>query len=324
LIKINTNLALPACVLTGNFVFYQFMPLGSKAGELAALFTAFFWTFSALSFESASKRVGSMPVNLLRLLIGFIFLSAFCWISRGRFLPVDASSHAWLWLSLSGLIGFAFGDLFLFRAFVVLGSRISMLMMALVPPLTALLGHLVLGEFLTLKSWTGMMLTIGGIAIVVLKRNAGERQIRISHPISGLGYAFGGAVGQAVGLIFSKIGMGRYNAFASSQIRVLAGIAGFTALFFLRDSWPRVFSAFRDKKAIFQLSIGAFFGPFLGVSFSLLAVKNTTAGVASTIMAIVPVLIIPPAVIFFKEKVNAREILGAVIAVIGVGILFLS
>jgi drug/metabolite transporter (DMT)-like permease len=299
------------------------MTLESKTGELAALLTAFFWTLSALSFESASKRVGSMPVNLLRLIVGFVFLSVFCWLSRGKILPLDATSHAWFWLSLSGLIGFAFGDLFLFKAFVVLGSRISMLMMALVPPLTALLGWLVMKETLTLINGMGMSLTIGGIALVVLKRDAVENQIRISRPARGLGYAFGGAVGQAVGLIFSKIGMGHYNAFASSQIRILAGIAGFSALFFLRSSWPRVFTALNDKKAVTQLSIGAFFGPFLGVSFSLLAVKNTTAGVASTIMAIVPVLIIPPAVIFLKEKVNTKEIIGAGIAVIGVGILFL-
>ncbi len=300
------------------------MPLGSKTGELAALLTAFFWTFSALSFESASKRVGSMPVNLLRLFVGFVFLSTFCWIVRGRVLPFDASPHSWFWLSLSGLIGFAFGDLFLFKAFVVLGSRISMLMMALVPPLTAGLGWLFMKETMTWVGGMGMVLTVGGIALVILKRGAAEKPIQIVHSLSGLGYAFGGAVGQSAGLILSKIGMGQYNAFASSQIRILAGMAGFTALFFLRSSWPRIFSALRDKKAVAQLSIGAFFGPFLGVSFSLLAIKNTTAGIASTIMAIVPVLIIPPAVLFFGEKVNSREILGAIIAVLGVGILFLG
>jgi drug/metabolite transporter (DMT)-like permease len=300
------------------------MPLGSKTGELAALFTAFFWTFSALSFESASKRVGSMPVNLLRLFVGFAFLSTFCWIVRGRVLPLDASPHSWFWLSMSGLIGFAFGDLFLFKAFVVLGSRISMLMMALVPPLTAGLGWLFMKETLTWAGGMGMVLTVGGIALVILKRGAKEKQIQITHSLRGLGYAFGGAVGQSVGLILSKIGMGQYNAFASSQIRILAGMAGFTALFFLRSSWPRIFSALRDKKALAQLSIGAFFGPFLGVSFSLIAVKNTTAGIASTIMAIVPVLIIPPAVLFLDEKVNSKEILGAMIAVLGVGILFLA
>lgn len=299
------------------------MILSSKLGELAALLTALFWTISALSFESASKRIGSLPVNLLRLALGFLFLGVFCWISRGMFLPLDAPPRAWFWLSLSGFIGFAFGDLFLFKAFVVIGSRISMLIMALVPPMTALLGWLVMGERLTLKSLIGMGLTIAGISFVVLKHAPTEKRIRISHPLKGTAYALGGAVGQAVGLIFSKMGMNQYDAFASSQIRVMAGIIGFTFLFSVNKSWPRVGMAFQDKKALSQLSLGSFFGPFLGVSFSLIAVKNTSAGIASTIMAIVPILIIPPAVVFLKDKVAFKEILGALIAVTGVAILFL-
>jgi drug/metabolite transporter (DMT)-like permease len=71
------------------------------------------------------------------------------------------------------------------------------------------------------------------------------------------------------------------------------------------------------------MSLGSLFGPFLGVSFSLLAVKHTATGIAATIMAIVPVLIIAPSVALFKEKVTLREIVGALVAVAGVAVLFL-
>jgi drug/metabolite transporter (DMT)-like permease len=297
--------------------------IASKLGEIAALLTAVFWTASALAFESASRRIGSLTVNLLRLILGFLFLSAFCFFQRGMGLPLDAPPKAWLWLSLSGVVGFSIGDLFLFRAFVVLGSRISMLIMALVPPLTALLGWAVLGETLSPTSFIGMALTLGGIALVVLERAIDEKQIRLSHPAAGIGYALGGAAGQAVGLIFSKMGMEAYDPFPASQIRILAGIAGFAVLFVLIRGWGRLPAALKDRRALFHTSIGSFFGPFLGVSFSLMAVKHTAAGIASTIMAIVPVLIIPPAVIFMKEKVNAKEVFGAAIAVAGVAVLFL-
>jgi drug/metabolite transporter (DMT)-like permease len=70
-------------------------------------------------------------------------------------------------------------------------------------------------------------------------------------------------------------------------------------------------------------SIGAIFGPFLGVSFSLLAVQQTATGIASTIMSIVPVLIIPPAVLVLHERVSARALIGAIAAVAGVALLFL-
>jgi drug/metabolite transporter (DMT)-like permease len=71
------------------------------------------------------------------------------------------------------------------------------------------------------------------------------------------------------------------------------------------------------------LSLGAFFGPFLGVSFSLIAVKYTSTGIASTIMALVPVFIIVPSVLLNNEKVAISEILGAMVSVGGVGLFFI-
>ncbi|HDP68985.1 MAG TPA: DMT family transporter [Candidatus Marinimicrobia bacterium] len=297
--------------------------LKSNLGELAALATAVCWTFTSLSFESAGKKVGSLAVNYIRLYIGLLFLCLFTYFTRGYLLPVDAGSHNWIWLSLSGVIGFTIGDLLLFQAFVVVGARISMLIMSLVPPITALIGFLFLGEVLTLPEIGAMFVTVLGISLVVLERGARNGVMKFKHPLSGLLFAFGGAVGQAMGLIFSKHGMGDYNAFAATQIRVIAGIFGFTLLFFLTKRWQKVFSALRNHSAMRRITLGSFFGPFLGVSMSLIAVQYTLTGIASTIMAIVPILIIPPAIIYFKEKVTAKEFFGAVIAVAGVAFYFI-
>lgn len=296
----------------------------SHIGELAALLTAIFWTITAISFEKASKHVGSMAVNWIRMVLGVLFLSFYTWIVRGLFIPIDAGAEAWLWLTLSGLIGFTFGDLCLLEAFVLIGSRISMLIMALVPPLTALSSWIILGEVLSVQDLIGMGLTIGGIALVVLERPAGENRVQLSYPLMGILLAFGGAVGQAAGLVLSKYGMGDYDAFAATQIRCYAGIAGLTMLYFPLRVWGKVGKALKHRSGMTHTGIGAFFGPFLGVAFSLLAVQKTLAGVASTIMAIVPVLIIPPAILFLKERVTSKEILGAVIAVGGVALLLLS
>jgi drug/metabolite transporter (DMT)-like permease len=293
------------------------------SGEFAALAVAVFWTITALAFESASKKVGSLPVNWIRLVIGFVFLTVFTGLHRGMFLPLDAGRHAWIWLSLSGFVGFVLGDLFLFRSFVLIGSRISMLIMALSPPITAVLGWIVLGERLSALSFTGMTLTLAGIALVVIDRPSGEKPIRLAHPVAGVLFAFGGAAGQAAGLVLSKIGMRDYSPFAATQIRIITGILGFAALLTVRGSWGRTFFALRHPRAMALMTTGAFFGPFLGVSFSLFSVQHTAAGIASTIMATVPVLIIPPAVIFMKEKITIREVTGALIAIGGVALLFL-
>jgi drug/metabolite transporter (DMT)-like permease len=292
-------------------------------GELFALITAVCWTFTALSFESAGKRVGSLAVNLIRLCLGLGIMVLFNWARRGLPLPLDATPHAWLWLILSGLVGFSFGDLLLFEAFVRLGARTSMLIMSSVPPLTALLGWIFLGEILSALSLLGMAVTLLGIALVVLERPSKEAFFTTTKPLLGLLCAAGGALGQAGGLILSKYGMGSYDAFSATQIRQIAGIAGFVVLFFFLRVWPQVFQALRNGKAMAATSTGAFFGPFLGVSFSLLAIQNAKTGIASTIMALTPVLIIAPAVLVFKEKITAKEILGALVALAGVAILFL-
>jgi drug/metabolite transporter (DMT)-like permease len=162
---------------------------------------------------------------------------------------------------------------------------------------------------------------------VVFARNRGKisssGKIIIAHPVKGILLAFGGAVGQGVGLVFSKIGMQRYSPFASTQIRVIAGVIGFAILFTIIKRWRGLVPVFENRKAMGLTMLGSVFGPFLGVSFSLLAVQYTKAGIAQTLMSLTPVLIIPAAVYINKERVTAHEILGALIAVCGGAILFL-
>lgn len=295
----------------------------SHLGEIASFATAVFWTITAVAFESAGRRVGSLAVNFIRLIIAFVLVGLFTTFSRGLFLPLDASPASWFWLLMSGLVGFVIGDLFLFQAYVEIGSRISTLIMAAAPPITALLGYIFMGERLTILHLAGMFITLGGIALVIFGRSSKEKKVKLSHPVKGIIYAFIGALGQAFGLILSKYGMSNYNPFAATQIRIIAAIIGFAAVITVRKHWNKLFSSIKDHTAMRHISIGSFFGPFLGVSLSLLAVQYTATGIASTIMSISQVLIIPVAVIVFKEKVSAKEIVGALITIAGVAILFM-
>ncbi len=299
----------------------------AHAGQLAALGTATCWAFSALAFDAAARRIGVLTLNLIRLVIAFGFLSLAAWALRGLPLPTDATPYAWGWLAVSGLVGFVFGDLCLFRAYVLIGPRLGMLVLSLAPPLTAVIGWLILGETLSGLDLLGMALTITGIGWAVLERQAPSAEdsgAAAPHAsLAGLGLAFCGALGQAAGLVLSKLGMGEYDAVAATQVRVLAGAAGYALLFFLLRWWPRVAEALRDRRALGLSSVGAFFGPFLGVSLSLFAVRNTEAGVAASIMAVSPVLIIPLVVLLRGERVGTGGVLGAIVAVAGVALLFL-
>jgi drug/metabolite transporter (DMT)-like permease len=292
-------------------------------GEFAALLTAIFWTITALAFEAAGRRIGSLQVNFLRLVIGFIFLSLFNLIRGCQFFPAGATSENWLWLSLSGLVGIFLGDLFLFKAYTIIGSRFSMLIMTLVPPITALFSYIILNEHLSLLHFLGMILTFGGISIAIFNRNGKGERFSLKLAPAGLLYALGGAAGQALGLVLSKRGLGSCDPFSATQIRIISGFAGFSLLVTLMGRWPRIAESIFDMKGMKPLTLGSFFGPFLGISFSLIAVRYTEAGIASTIMALTPILIIAPAAIIYKEKVTFLEVAGAIISVGGVSLFFI-
>jgi drug/metabolite transporter (DMT)-like permease len=293
-------------------------------GEFSALVVAIVWTITALAFEYSAFRVGSLNVNLLRLPLGFFFLSVFTFFTRGYILPVDASFNQWFWLLLSGFVGFVIGDLFLLKSFVLIGSRFSMLIMTLVPPITTILGWLILNEKLLTHGFIGMILTVTGILIAIISHKDENTKKFSFKSTKGIFYAVGGAIGQSTGLILSKIGMGNYNAFAASQIRIIAGIFGFLCLIFLLGRIKLIVPAIRNREGMKGILIGSFFGPFVGVSLSLFSIQHAqNTGVASTIMAIVPILIIPPSIFLFKQKITRAEIIGTLLSVIGVALFFI-
>jgi drug/metabolite transporter (DMT)-like permease len=296
-------------------------------GEIAALLTAACWTVTAMAFESAGKRVGALSLNLIRLCIGLIFLALFNAIFNDGFFPT-ATGYQWFWLSLSGVVGFVLGDLLLFRAFILIGARISMLIMALVPPITALIGWITLGEVLTGMEFLGMGVTLAGIVMVIstkldLKNGTFKRTLIMGPLILGSLLALGGAVGQAAGLVLSKKGMQNMNAFEATQIRIMVGVVGFSIVITLFKRWRHFLGALKNLKAMQFMTIGSFTGPFLGVSFSLLAVQHTDTGVAATLMALTPVLIIPAAILLKRERIKLIEIIGAIISIAGVALFFL-
>jgi drug/metabolite transporter (DMT)-like permease len=295
----------------------------SHYGDFAGLLTAMFWTVSALAFERATIRVGTFSVNLIRLAIGFVFLCILAYFNRGLIFPFDADFHTWFWLFMSGVVGFVIGDLFLFASYPIITSRIAMLVMTLAPPMAALLGWIVLGETMGKLSILGMVLVIIGISLAIWSKPSGDKKLKLNFPMKGLFYAFMGTVGQASGLVLSKLGMRNYNPFAATQIRIIAGTIGFVVLIAVLNRWKNLGNALKNLKAMTSITIGSFFGPFLGVSFSLIAIQHTSTGIAATLMSIVPVLIILPAILIYKQKVSVKEVIGAALSVCGVVLFFI-
>ncbi len=298
-------------------------------GELLALTTALCWTMTSMLFSEAGRRIGSLNLNLIRLILAMGIFMTFLGLTGQPVVPYNASAQLWMYLSLSGLVGFVFGDLFLFRAFVLIGARLSMLVYSSVPVITLFLGWIFLRETIGAEEFLGIVLTLTGIATVVLFRAPAPHEpdpAEIIHRkkrfTQGILFGFLGAVGQAGGLIIARFGAGtEFSAFGATQIRVIAGIVGFSLIFLFTRRFKNFFSSIRNYRAMVLVAAGAFFGPFLGVSLGLRAAQLTTAGIAATLMAITPVLIIPPSVILYKEKITPLEILGTFVTLAGVAIL---
>ncbi|MBN2875567.1 MAG: DMT family transporter [Spirochaetales bacterium] len=295
-----------------------------RIGEIAAFGTAICWTVSALFFEKATKRIGVLAVNFYKVVFALGFLAIAGTITRGMPLPLDAPADSWLYLSLSGLVGFVIADVFLFSAYRTIGSRITMLFLALSPPLTAGLGYVWLGEEMGPRSLSGMALVVAGIVLAVLGRRDAKSVVKMSRDDKrGYLFAFLASMAQAVGMVFTKKGIGTYDPISGTQIRVLVAIVGFAIASWLTDGGRNLAKALKDPDGMKPTLYGAIAGPFLGVTLSLFAVQRTHAGVVSSLIGLSPILIIPPAIFFFKQRVRPLEVVGAVIAVAGSVVFFL-
>lgn len=299
------------------------------AGELIALTTVLCWTFSVQFFTAASKEVGAIPVNIIRISVALLLFSLLQLYREGSLIPVSFPWQSWAFLSLSGVFGFFLGDIFLFKALVELGPRITMLIQSLVAPTTAIVGWLFLEETYLTHQWFGMSVTLAGVSMVVLERakQPSSVQKRTVRAITFSGVIFGilAMLGQAGGLLLSKVGMqtdtGYLDAFSATQIRAIAAFFCFVVYFTLTHKWRNVAAAVANRKAVAYTTIGAAIGPFLGVSLSLLALHYLTTGVASTFFSLIPICIIPFSFFLYKEHVSLRAVAGAVTAVLGVYLL---
>ena len=273
-------------------------------------------------FTISSRRLGHNTVNRLRLVVALLLLMTAHLITSGRLFPFTATPRHWFWFGLSGIIGFALGDMLLFRAFVLLGARMSMLLMALVPVFGTFIAWVFLGEVLTLSQILAITIVISGIIWVVAERQNNEHQR--NHYLIGILCGIGGAMGQALGLILSKKGLAdNYSALSGNIIRVFVAACILWLITLIRGRVPNTIARLSDRKGTVTMIGGAFFGPFLGVWLSLVAVQNTYVGIASTLIALPPVFLIPLSRWVFKERISIGAVLGTIIAMIGVALIFL-
>jgi len=324
-------------------------------GETISLFVALSWTVTALFAEVGSKRMGSLPFNTVRMTMSLVFLALTLWLLMGTPYPRFADGSTWFWLLLSGIVGYVIGDYCLMQGYIHIGSRFGQLFMTLSAPTAAITARLFLGEQMRPIAILGMIITLSGIAMSILAKDdatESSHKVKLKLPAKGIFYASMAGIGQGVGLVISKVGLLHYEQsvlaaglslndvpvgailplslnisipFAATMIRAYIGLAGFflALVLFNKDGLAQLNRAVHDRKAMGCVLGSTIFGPFIGVSASLLATLYTSAGIAQTIFALTPILIIAPSALLFHQKVTVREVIGAVISVVGVAMFFI-
>jgi len=316
-------------------------------GEIISLAVACSWTVTALVSEIGTKRIGVLNFNVWRLFTAMLFTAILVFSFTGQVGPAYAGPKTWFWMGLSGFVGFFFGDFCLFKSYVYISSRYGQLFMTLAPAASAVAAWLALGEVLSWSSVIAMTVTLIGIGITVVpsKENDGTTDKRFSilgttprNAVIGILYGIGAGIGQGLGLVLSKIGMNYYSEdipqealesmedvipFSANMIRCLVGFACFLAVVLLNRGGRRLAISIADKKTVRSVILAVIFGPFLGVAFSLMAVQLTQVGIAQTLMALTPVLIILPSYWLFRQPITIKGVVGALIAVLGVSLFFL-
>ncbi len=301
-------------------------------GELAALGTSVCYSFGSMLFTFSGHEIGTALTNRARLLIALVFVIALHLITLGTLFPITEPMR-WFWLGLSGIIGFAIGDACLFEAFVRIGPRLSMLMMAFAPALSVVFAWIFLGETLTLADLLIIAVITAGIIWVVAERTESREEQAEDQAAAkgdsrqhliGILFGVGAATGQAGGFILSKIGLAdNFPALSATLIRLLIATLVVWAISAVRRELGSSFRELRAHPRAFQaMVLASVLGPVLGVWLSLVAVQNISVGVSSTLSSLAPILLIPIGYFLYHEKVSRRAIIGTIVVIIASAFLF--
>jgi drug/metabolite transporter (DMT)-like permease len=305
-------------------------------GEIVAFGTTISWSLGIFPFTEAARRLGPNPVNHFRLVLAVIFLTILSLV----FLPLSFFDlftsplplH-WLWFGLSGVVGLALGDHFGFTSFAILGPRIASIFSTLAPAAALATGYFMIGERINIIGIIGILLTIAGVIWLTLTKSAKLLMKDHEHGNKEKGILFGilSALCQGVGIVLANKGF-EYQQngidlpfFQATWLRMICATVVIYLITISRGKlieYTKPVLANKNNGIKYTIA-GTIFGPVIGVSLSMLAISllHNKPSVAQTIFSLVPIFALPLAWIFYREKITAKSLLGAVIAMAGVIIL---
>ncbi len=302
-------------------------------GESMAVLAALIFSWTSVFFTTAGQRLGVTTVNLLRLPGAALCLGFMHLILYGGFWPAGLAWQDQMWIGLSGVAGLAIGDSALFKAFTLVGPRRSMTMMALAPVYTTIIAWGTLGEHLSLWAIAGIIVVIAGVMTASVGKDKGTGEFsELPRKVirTGLLLALVGSLGQGVGSVLAKLGMtgassgsAGVDPLGATLIRLVWATAFYWLAVVPRLDIRDTLRGLRDRRGVAALSVAIIMGPFISVWISLVALKNTEAGIAQVLLGMVPIFVVVPAWLVYRDRPSPLSLFGIAIAVGGGALLFL-
>jgi len=300
------------------------------SGELMAVGTAVMWGFAVTFFGMAGRRSDPAMVNILRLPLGLLILTGMWMAVSHTPWPTGVPARAHLWLGLSGTLGLTFGDTFLFHSVATIGPRRATVVLAATPVFAAVSAWLMLGERLGPQALAGIGIIVAGIVLATTTRDQGGGEFRDLPPAvlrRGLAGALVCAACSGVGNTFAKTGMTRAGAdldpLAATLVRMSWATAAVVTLLWWNRRTLRNLALVRSRRVVWPMAGGLVLGPSVGMVLGISAIKATDTGVASVLMNTVPLTVLLPAWIFFRDPPTRPAVIGILMALGGASLLFL-
>jgi len=299
------------------------------SGELIALITTLCWSLGIFPFTEAAKRIGSAPLNQYRLLLAWIIISIilFFWNDLNFVeLFTEPQPYHFIFLGLSGIIGFSIGDYCSFNSFKLLGPKLASLYTTFAPGAALLIGYIALNESVNLIGIFGILITVSGVIWLTLskKDSNAATQVGYTRDKRGIFYGIIGALCQGTGLVLSKYGMDYYEVKLQTMHAVwIRLLFAFSAAFIvsllagkLKANSKPIFT--NEKNNLPFLFFGTILGPVMGVTLSLFAIQKLEVAVAQTIFALLPLFVLPISLIVYKERITLQSVFACLLALSGV------
>jgi len=295
-------------------------------GQLLALLTAFCWAQNSIIYRHLGRQVGSDAVAHVRMWLALPAILITTYFIEGIWFPTSLSPKTYLFMFASGAIGYFITDMLLFKAYILLGSRESMVIMTLSPVTTALFDLFFFSQRLHLMQILGMGVTIGGVLVMALldrgpslvKELERERKI-------GLLFAILASVLQSVSFLLAKFALEQAGPISTNLLRNLGGLFAFIIFnFFYKKNAKKQIQSFRNPRFFMLLLFAAFAGPVLGMSSQMKAFTLAPIGIVTTITQITPVLLLPFDHYILHKKLTIFSLGGTFLSIAGVAMLFLA